>query len=179
VRFPRTAALAGWCREALGVAVFPAEMLPLGLEPYEQALARLDGLLWQCGQTAVEVLTTRLSLRPEVQAQMRAAKEPAAVLGRQLTYAVEDFTARALRRGDTVATGLPEPLARLPDPAPWPAEDEKPKWMDDERWAFCLHEREVMQQAREKAREAREQERKSHVNLSSRDTVGAGAAAKS
>ncbi|MHB0939609.1 MAG: hypothetical protein ACYC6A_24700 [Armatimonadota bacterium] len=135
-RFPRAAALAGWCREALGVAAFPAEMPALGLEPYEQALAKLDGLLWQCGQTAVEVVTTRLSLRPEVQAQLRAAKEPAAVLGRQITYAVEDFTARALRRGDAVATGRPEPLARLPDPAPRPAEDEKPAWMSEEQWLY-------------------------------------------
>jgi len=132
-RFPRTAELAAWCRDALGCAVFPAETAPLELEPYEQALARLEGVARRCGQTAVEVMTTRLSLRPEVREQLRTARWPESVFGHQINYALEDFTARAARLGDAAAPRLPEPAARLPASGP---KHGKPAWMSDEQWIF-------------------------------------------
>jgi len=123
-RFPRTIELARWCRRKLGRAMFPAEMAADQLEPFEEALDRLEGVTRACGQTASEVITTRIWLRPEVQAQLREAAWPYAVIARQLNFALEDFAARAVRQKDYA------PIATRRSAR------EKPEWMSDEEWAF-------------------------------------------
>ena len=123
-RFPRTIGLASWCRCKLGRPMFPVDMPAEGLEPFEEALDRLEGVTRACGQTAAEVITTRIWLRPEVQAQLREAAWPYAVIARQLNFALEDFSARAVRQKD-YAPVAGRRRAR-----------EKPEWMSDEEWAF-------------------------------------------
>jgi|GEM_PF-2098673 len=132
-RFPRVGELAAWCGEHFGRAAFPAETAAPELEHFEQALARLDGLLRQHGQTGVEAVITRLSLRPEVREQFLAAKNPASVLGRQLNYAVEDFSARL---GDQ-----PVPVSRLPVVSPAGPKNGKPDWLSQEKWDLYLEQK--------------------------------------
>jgi len=84
-RFPRMIELARWCRRKLGRPMFPVDMPAEGLEPFEEALDRLEGVTRACGQTAAEVITTRIWLRPEVQAQLREAAWPYAVIARKTT----------------------------------------------------------------------------------------------
>lgn len=123
-RFPRTIQLAGWCRRKLGRPMFPTDMTADGLEPFEEALDRLEGVTRACGQTAEEVITTRIWLRPEVQAQLREAQWPYAVIARQLNFALEDFSARAVRQKDYTPVATRRRTR------------EKPEWMSDEEWAF-------------------------------------------
>jgi len=123
-RFPRTILLAGWCRRKLGRPMFPTDMAADGLEPFEEALDRLEGVTRACGQTAEEVITTRIWLRPEVQAQFREAAWPYAVIARQLNFALEDFSARAVRQKDYTPVATRRRVK------------EKPEWMSDEEWAF-------------------------------------------
>ena len=156
-RFPLAAALAEWCRQTLGRSPFPAAMPAAELEPFEDGLARLDRATQPCGQSAVEALTTRLALRPEVREQLRAARRPAPILARQLNYAVEDFTTRAARLPDTPLRASPAPPAAPAAPGP-PGDDEKPKWMSEKQWAFYKEQRLLRKQAREQERLAREQD---------------------
>jgi len=123
-RFPRTIELARWCRRKMGRPMFPPDMPVEQLEPFEEALDRLEGVTRACGQTAEEVITTRIWLRPEVQAQLREAAWPYAVIARQLNFALEDFSARAVRQKDYA------PIATRR------RGNEKPEWMSDEEWAF-------------------------------------------
>lgn len=123
-RFPRTIELARWCQRKLGRPMFPLEMPAEQLEPFEEALDRLEGVTRACGQTAEEVITTRIWLRPEVQAQLREAQWPYTVIARQLNFALEDFSARAVRQKDYAPVTTRRRVR------------EKPSWMSDEEWAF-------------------------------------------
>jgi hypothetical protein len=123
-RFPRTVELARWCRRKMGRPMFPLDIPAEQLEPFEEALDRLESVTRACGQTAEEVITTRIWLRPEVQAQLRESVWPYAVIARQLNFALEDFSARAVRQKDYA----PVPSRRRAR--------EKPEWMSDEEWAF-------------------------------------------
>ncbi|MHB9109692.1 MAG: helix-turn-helix domain-containing protein [Armatimonadota bacterium] len=152
-RFPLTAALAEWCRQTLGRSPFPAEMPAAELEPFEDGLARLDRACQPCGQSAVEALATRLSLRPEVREQFLTARRPHAILARQLNYAVEDFTTRAARLPDAPLRASPAPSAVSAAPGP-PMDDEKPEGVSNERWLWtqvdemCRAERRELARAR-------------------------------
>ncbi|MHB0938646.1 MAG: hypothetical protein ACYDCO_23645 [Armatimonadota bacterium] len=123
-RFPRTVELARWCQRKMGRPMFPLEMPADQLEPFEEALDRLEGVTRACGQTAEEVITTRIWLRPEVQAQLREAQWPYTIIARQLNFALEDFSARAVRQKDYTPVATRRRVK------------EKPEWMSDEEWAF-------------------------------------------
>ena len=123
-RFPRTIELARWCQRKMGRSMFPQEMPTEQLEPFEEALDRLEGVTRACGQTAEEVITTRIWLRPEVQAQLREAQWPYTIIARQLNFALEDFSARAVRQKDYTPVATRRRAK------------EKPEWMSDEEWAF-------------------------------------------
>lgn len=125
-RFPRAIALAAWCREKVGRPLFPPATNEHQLEACEEALDRLDEAARACGQTAESVLAARVLLRPEVTAQLQQpAVWPYTVISRQLSYALEDFTARAARQPHVAAESAPRRDARA-----------KPAWMSDDEWQF-------------------------------------------
>jgi DNA-binding IscR family transcriptional regulator len=117
--FPRAAGMARWCRERLGRAMFPV------------------------GLPAEELLATRLTLRPEVRAQLRAAPWPYLVISRQLAFALEDIRPRA-------PVGRQDPPVPVPDPRRKVNEKPSPSFTDEEWEEYMRIEREVCRQRTER-----------------------------
>lgn len=128
--FPLTARLDEWCRQKFGKPIFPTNMRDEQCSTFEEALLKLDVCARSCGQSAFEVLTTRLMLREEVQRQVRHAAWPYTVISRQMAFALEDYAERASRRTPVAASvAAEEPVARR-------RANVKPAWMSEEEWAF-------------------------------------------
>jgi len=129
--FPLTLELEAWCRQKFGKPLFAPRMREETIGGVEEALVRLDARARACGQSALEVLTTRLTMRPEVQQRLRQAASPYEVIARQIAYALEDYAERAQRTA--AAVPLPVPAPELPTRR---RANSKPAWMSDEEWAF-------------------------------------------
>jgi hypothetical protein len=132
--------MARWCRERLGRAMFPVGLPAEEVAPLEEGLARLEELARARGQTAEELLATRLTLRPEVRAQLRAAPWPYLVISRQLAFALEDIRPRA-------PVGRQDPPVPVPDPRRNHSSG-KPEWMSEEEFEYYRRQEQEMIQRR-------------------------------